>query len=254
MSWSNRQKSRSSSKLRNGEVIALENFEVPIKFRRNKRARRLTLRVSAANRSAILTVPQSCSDTETLSFLEGHRSWLHQQFEKIPEAVPFAQGTHIPLRGTPHELIYAGKSRGKGVVWTTDEGATPQLHITGTPEFAPRRLKNWLIKQARQDLHDRTNWHAKNLGLGYKKIMIKDTRSRWGSCSSNGVLSYSWRLIMAPSFVLDYVAAHEVCHLEEMNHGPNFWKLVEKTLPSFEPAKNWLREQGTNLHRYGAEE
>lgn len=252
MRWGQRLKSDKSNKLQHGEVIALENFEVPIEFRRHPKARRLTLRVSPTNRAVIITAPTYCSDHDTISFLERHRSWLHQQLEKLPEPAPFQNGSILPLRGVEHEIVFAGKCRGKGVVWTDEEDSTPKIHVAGNEEFAPRRLHNWLKKEARADLVEKSCWHAENLGLSFRKIMIKDQRSRWGSCSSRLVLSYSWRLIMAPPNVLEYVAAHEVAHLQEMNHGPNFWKLVAKTMPDYEEAKNWLRAEGMNLHRYGA--
>ncbi|GJM03859.1 MAG: metal-dependent hydrolase [Rhodomicrobium sp.] len=251
MRWAPRLKSGTLKKLQHGEVIALENFEVPIEFRRHPKARRLTLRVSATNRSVIITAPPFCSDHETISFLERHRSWLHQQIEKLPEPAPYKNGSSLPLRGVDHQIIFAGKTRGKGVVWTCNEDK-PTLYVAGNEEFAPRRLQNWLRKEARSDLVKHSCWHAENLGVTFRKIMIKDQRSRWGSCSSRLVLSYSWRLILAPPNVLEYVAAHEVAHLLEMNHGPNFWKLVAKTMPEYEDAKNWLRAEGMNLHRYGA--
>ena len=267
MRWAARLNISKKSMLQHGEEIALENCDIPITFRRHPKARRLTLRVSSTDRSAIVTVPPYCTDKETISFLENNRNWLFEQFEKLPEAAPFKQGSIIPLRGEPHKLIFAGQSRGKGVVWIeqnqTELNFTektsfnelpnlPEIHINGTEQFAPRRLTRWLIDQARKDLLERSKWHADNLGLSYKKIMIKDQRSRWGSCSSRGILSYSWRLILAPADVLDYVAAHEVAHLAEMNHGPNFWDLVEKTLPTYRDAKDWLRDHGSDLHRYGA--
>ena len=95
--------------------------------------------------------------------------------------------------------------------------------------------------------------HARNLGVRARRITLRDQKSRWGSCSSAGQLSFSWRLVLAPPFVLDYVAAHEVAHLAEMNHGPRFWRLVAKTLPAFEEAKVWLRIHGMDLYRYGME-
>lgn len=254
MRWAARLNISRKSMLQHGEEIALENCDIPIKFRRHPKARRMTLRVSTTNRSAIVTVPQSCSDHETIAFLENHKNWLFQQFEKIPQAVPFKSGALIPLRGIQHKLVFAGQTRGKGVVWIEDETDTPEIHINGTEQFAPRRLTSWLIDQARKDLYERSTWHSENLGLSFKKIMIKDQRSRWGSCSSKGVLSYSWRLILSPSEVLDYVAAHEVAHLKEMNHGPDFWSLVEKTLPTYNSAKDWLRENGSELHCYGAKD
>jgi len=272
MRWAARLNISKKSMLQHGEEIALENCDIPIKFRRHPKARRLTLRVSSTDRSAIVTVPPYCSDKETISFLENHRNWLFEQFEKLPEAAPFKHESIIPLRGADHKLIFAGQSRGKGVIWienqetntetefetletqenTIPEIHMPEIHINGTEHFAPRRLTRWLIDQARKDLQERSKWHSDNLGLSYNKIMIKDQRSRWGSCSSRGILSYSWRLILAPSDVLDYVAAHEVAHLAEMNHGPDFWALVEQTLPTYKTAKAWLSENGSELHRYGA--
>ena len=83
-----------------------------------------------------------------------------------------------------------------------------------------------------------------------KHISLRDQTTRWGSCSASGVLSFSWRLILAPRFVLDYVAAHEVAHLREMNHGPRFWQLVAARVPRLEEAKDWLGNEGSDLHRY----
>lgn len=254
MRWLKQLNPVSKDKLQHGEEIALENFDIRIKFQRHPRARRLTLRISATDRSAIITAPPSCSDSETLKFLEKNKNWLRKQFEKIPAAIPFTKGSKIPLRGIPHTISYAGQVRGKGVVWTheNEEASETIIEVSGNAQFASRRLKNWLISEARKDLYERTQWHSKNLGLKFKKVTIKDQRSRWGSCSSAGVLSYSWRLILCPPDVLEYVAAHEVAHLEEMNHGPNFWALVKETMPSYEAPKDWLREHGSTLHRYGA--
>jgi len=271
MRWLKRLNSHSSTTLQHGEEIDLENFDIPVKFRRHPKARRLTLRVSTTNRSAIITAPPFCSDHETLKFLEINKSWLHKQFEKIPHAIPFASNFIVPLRGVHHKVNIAGSVRGKGVVWieeglrdttpeentecsTQSEDNCPLIHVSGTPQFAPRRLRSWLINQARQDLYKQSLWHANNLGVKFKKIMIRDQQSRWGSCSAKGILSYSWRLILSPPEVLDYVAAHEVAHLIEMNHGPNFWGLVHQTMPTYETPKKWLRDHGTDLHRYGAQD
>lgn len=286
MRWRKRLKEISTNGLQHGEEIALENCEIPVSFRRHPKARRLTLRVNAVNRKAIVTVPPCCSDQETLNFLEQNINWLYKQFEKLPEPVPFQHGSTLPLRGITHLINFAGPVRGKGVVWlgegpgTNEENAArvprkesdageasetdqaseasgretlPLIHVSGNQQFAPRRLKSWLLKEARRDLYARSQWHAENLGLKFRKIMIKDQCTRWGSCSSAGVLSYSWRLILSPPEVLDYVAAHEVAHLGEMNHGPRFWALVKKTMPHYEAPKRWLRQHGTTLHRYDTE-
>ena len=128
----------------------------------------------------------------------------------------------------------------------------PRLHITGEEEHAPRRLLDWLRRQAHLDLKTRVELHARRLDFAPKRIYVRDQTTRWGSCSTSGALSFSWRLVLAPPFVLDYLAAHEVAHLGHMNHGPRFWALVERTMPRHEEARSWLRRHGASLHRYGA--
>jgi len=126
----------------------------------------------------------------------------------------------------------------------------PTLRVSGEPAHAPRRLADWLKAEARADLSERVAHHADVLGVAPKRISVRDQSTRWGSCSCTGSLSFSWRLIFAPGFVLDYVAAHEVAHLREMNHGPRFWRLVRDTMPEMNAARRWLREYGAELHRF----
>jgi hypothetical protein len=114
-------------------------------------------------------------------------------------------------------------------------------------------LLDWFKRQAHADLKLRVDIHAKRLGLSPKRISVRDQSTRWGSCSSTGALSFSWRLILAPPFVLDYLAAHEVAHLQEMNHGPNFWALVARTMPRQGEARDWLHAHGSHLHAFGAD-
>src|SRR5437870_2572055 len=106
-------------------------------------------------------------------------------------------------------------------------------------------------REAQRDLEAASRRYAAELGVAIKRICVRDQSSRWGSCSNTGVLSFSWRLILAPSFVLDYLAAHEVCHLVELNHSARFWRLVKRLYPDVERAKMWLDVHGTDLHRYG---
>ncbi|MGB6766784.1 MAG: SprT family zinc-dependent metalloprotease, partial [Methyloceanibacter sp.] len=114
-------------------------------------------------------------------------------------------------------------------------------------------MLDWLKRQAHQDLKARVGVHANRLDLMPSRIFVRDQTTRWGSCSTTGALSFSWRLVLAPPFVLDYLAAHEVAHLGHMNHGPRFWGLVERTMPRHEEARSWLRKHGASLHRYGSE-
>jgi predicted metal-dependent hydrolase len=227
---------------------------VPVELRRHAGARRLTLRVSKTRRAVVVTVPAECRMDEAGRFLRSHIDWVRERLGRVPEPVPFVDGAKVPVRGRQHRIRFAGPARGTAVVRAEElAGGMPHLTISGRIEHAARRLKDWLAEEARDDLDARVTWHAKRLGVRVRRIGLRDQTTRWGSCSASGLLSFSWRLILAPPFVLDYVAAHEVAHLVEMNHGPRFWKLVAKAVPRLDEAKDWLRTEGTHLHRYGVE-
>lgn len=212
----------------------------------------MTLRVSRTRRMVIVTLPVQCDIDEAGSFITRNIEWVRARLDSLPAVVPFRDGVFIPLRGEAHRVVFAGQ-RGRGTVERRTSGAFPELRVAGHAEHGPRRLKDWLAKEAYRDLDQRVAFHAKRLRVSPKRIAVRDQTSRWGSCSTTGVLSFSWRLIMAPPAILDYVAAHEVAHLREMNHGPGFWALVAKTMPDLEEAKRWLQIYGMDLHRYGAE-
>lgn len=233
----------------------LDDIGAPVEVRRHPGARRLTLRVSRTRRTVIVTLPSSCDLVEAGSFLHRNIDWVRERLGNLPQPVRCADGILMPLRGEPHRVRYAGPpQRGQpalGPVHTTTAAdGLAELCIAGRAEHAPRRLKDWLFAEARRDLEVRVAWHAGNLKLAPKRITIRDQSSRWGSCSTTGALAFSWRLILAPPLILDYVAAHEVAHLAEMNHGPRFWKLVETTMPRMDEARRWLRAVGMDLHRY----
>jgi hypothetical protein len=245
-----------SSRKKKARTAALEvqGIGVPVEVRRHPGARRLTLRVSKTRRAVVVTVPTQCRMDEAGRFLNSHIDWVRERLGRVPEPIPFVDGAKIPLRGRLHRLCFTGPGRGTSVVSLEEPaGAMPRLNISGRVEHAPRRLKDWLAEQARTDLDERVSWHAKNFGARARRIGLRDQTTRWGSCSASGLLSFSWRLILAPPHVLDYVAAHEVAHLIEMNHGTRFWKLVAKSVPALDAAKDWLRNEGAALHRYGAE-
>lgn len=231
----------------------LDDLGAPVEVRRHPGARRLTLRVSRTRRAVIVTLPVQCDLDEAGTFLHRNIGWVRERLDSLPISVPFRDGVMIPLRGEAHHVAFLGKSRGARPVERKagEGGAFPALLVSGAPEHAPRRLKDWLFAEAASDLDGRVTWHARNLGLNAKRIAVRDQSSRWGSCSTTGVLSFSWRLILAPPGILDYVAAHEVAHLAEMNHGARFWALVKRTMPDMDAAKRWLQVYGMDLHRYG---
>lgn len=231
-------------------AIAIEGLGAPVEVRRHASARRLTLRVSQVRRAVIVTMPLRCRIDEADSFLHRNLAWVQERLGSMPPPVPFADGASVPLRGVRHAVTYAPAERGAGVVTIDVAGGAPRLIVRGRPEHCPRRLRDWMLSEARVDIAARVAVHATTLNLRPSKIVLRDQASRWGSCTSAGVLSFSWRLIMAPPHVLDYVAAHEVAHLAEMNHGPRFWSLVRQAFPDMDGAKRWLRQHGTELHRY----
>jgi hypothetical protein len=245
---------QSDSKKRARTVaLQVQGIGVPVEVRQHAGARRLTLRVSKTRRAVVVTVPSGCRIEEAGRFLKTHVDWVRERLGRVPEPVPLTDGATIPLRGSLHRIRFLGPAQGACVVGIDDAArGMPRLNVTGRPEHAARRLKDWLVAEAHKDLDARVAWHAGKLDVRARHITLRDQTTRWGSCSASGLLSFSWRLILAPAYVLDYVAAHEVAHLREMNHGPRFWKLVAGAVPRLEEAKQWLRNEGTDLHRYAA--
>ncbi len=232
-------------------ALQVEGIGVPVEVRRHHAARRFTLRVSKTRRAVVVTMPTRARVDEAGTFLNKHIDWVRERLGNVPDGVPFAPGALIPVRGKPHRITPVPVVRGAPVVVQDGSGAMPRLLVAGRVEHVPRRLRDWLLEEAKRDLDERVTFHAKVLGVRARRICLRDQQTRWGSCSATGVLSFSWRLILAPSFVLDYVAAHEVAHILEMNHGPRFWRLVAKSVPRLDDAKAWLRNEGSDLHRYG---
>ena len=232
----------------------LPDIGAPIEVRRHPGARRMTLRVSRTRRAVIVTLPVSCALDEANTFVNRNIEWVRERLGSVPTYEPFRDGGMLPLRGRMRRIAFCGTetpARGRAVVSESLAGAEPVLAVAGRHEHAARRLADWLSAEARRDLDAAVTIHAGRLGVAAKRIVVRDQSSRWGSCSTTGVLSFSWRLVMAPSHVLDYVAAHEAAHLCEMNHGPRFWALVRQTMPGMDDAKSWLRTWGSELHRYG---
>ena len=165
--------------------------------------------------------------------------------------VAFAAAAVTPLRGVDHTIVHRPGER--GVVWTETGPAGPIICVAGEKPFIARRVVDFLKREARKDLEAAVARHSKRLGVAPRRIALRDTASRWGSCSSTGGLNFSWRLILAPPEILDYLAAHEVAHIVHMNHSPMFWKVTRRLFPDTERAEAWLRVNGADLHRFGAE-
>ncbi len=235
---------------------AIENLGAPVEVRRHPAARRLTLRVSRTRRAVIVTLPVQCDIDEAGTFINRNIAWVRERLESLPSAVDMRDGVFIPLRGAAHRIVFYRQDLGPQLGPGPGNGEK-ERRLSGDPCRRPRRARappshGMASRRTLRDLEERVTVHAKRLKCQPKRIAVRDQSSRWGSCSTTGVLSFSWRLILAPPDVLDYVAAHEVAHLIEMNHGPRFWALVRKTAPNMDEQKAWLQIYGMDLHRYAS--
>lgn len=215
---------------------------VEISLRRSGRARRYSLRVSALDGRVTLTLPRRGSLGEALAFAREREGWIRQALTDRPAPESVGHGSLVPVEG---RLLIVTPARIRA---PRAEGTA--LLVPGDGAAAGRRVAAYIRLLARDRLVAASEVHAARLGRPFGRITLRDTRSRWGSCSPAGDLMYSWRLAMAPPEVLDYVAAHEVAHLAEMNHSPAFWAVVARLCPDHARHRAWLRREGGALHRF----
>ncbi|MGQ7791038.1 M48 family metallopeptidase [Faunimonas sp. B44] len=228
--------------------IEIDGRLLEIGVRRSDRARRLILRIDPAAGAPVLTLPRRVPLKEGERFLARHAGWVAARLGRMPAAIPFAPEGQFPLRGEPCRIVHRP---GRGLVRHAAGAEGPLLEVPGEVEHVPRRVRDWLRREARRDLERAVAGHAAAVGRLPAALRIGDARSRWGSCTAQGVLTFSWRLILAPPPILDYLAAHEVAHLREMNHGAGFWRLVGALDPDFDAARQWLKRHGPALHAVG---
>lgn len=232
----------------NTTAIELDGVMVTVAVKTSKRARSFRLSLPASG--PLLTLPEKARWADAEAFLFRHRHWLAARLPRTTHAMRLTVGTDLPLRGVPHRIVASGMLRGRVEVIEDEDG--PALSVPGSAEHQPRRLYDWLKAQALADLNQRSAFHAARLGVTVRQVRLRSQSSRWGSCSSTGNINYNWRLILAPPFVLDYVAAHEVAHLVEMNHSDAFWATVKRTLPDMERGRAWLKAHGRELMAWQA--
>ena len=218
----------------------------PLAIRVNPRARRMLLRVDAARRAVELVLPRGVAPGLGIDFLAAKRSWIAARLDSLPRRVPFAEGAVVPLLGVPHRIRREGDPQAPPVAVASGE-----IRVRGDPAHAARRVRDHLLAIAQRELAARARRLARQIGKPVRRVGVRDTRSRWGSCSASGNLSFSWRLVFAPEAVIDYVVAHEVAHLVEMNHGPRFWRLVATLVPDSSGPRAWLKRHRSRLFSYG---
>lgn len=224
-----------------GRQIVVGNPPIEVTVRRSARARRLSLRISRLDGRVTLTMPNGVHEAEGKSFVASREDWLRGHLEGLGDIVSAQLGGSVPYQGEQLEIRSGPVRR---VV--EREGA---LILPNEPDRVGTRVQAFLKHKARDRLAEASDRFAADLGVSYRRLSLRDTRSRWGSCTTAGDLMYSWRLIMAPREVLDYVAAHEVAHLIEMNHSQAFWDVVESIYPSHRFCRKWLKQHGESLHR-----
>ena len=248
MRWLGQPRKKAKRQLAGRELLRIANDFVPVTLRLNPRARSLIVKVHPSTGEVTVVAPSRRALEGALAFARSEADWIRRRRARVPKPVLLGVGEHIPFRGEIHHIVEGEK--GRAPVWADEEDGEPVILVSGKPEHAPRRIVDFLKREARKTLDARTTFYAEKLGIKPRRITVRDTASRWGSCSAQRSLSFSWRLILAPDFVLDYVVAHEVAHMKEMNHSPRFWQLVSLLGADVKRAQRWLADHGTMLHRY----
>ena len=226
-------------------VIKREGRNIPVRIRKNTRARKMILRIDNNINGAVVTLPSWTSEREALLMVQEKSDWVLTKLDNMPTKISFESGVQIPFLGEYH-IVYHDPNQ-KEVVKKGEN----EIRLGGREEHLSRRLGDWLRKEAKIIIQPKAIEMAKKLNGKIGRISIRDTKSRWGSCAASGNLSFCWRLILTPEWVLNYVIAHEVSHLRHMNHGSEFWQTVADFNVRVDAARVWLSKNAEQLHRYG---
>ena len=227
--------------------IVVDGKIVDLNVHRSERARQILLKIDP-RRGAQLIIPHGVTREEALIFAKEKGEWLLNHLANISTPIPFCDGAVVPILGRPHIIRHSTSTYPYHATVRYQSG---ELLTDCRQNNSSDRIKKWFRESAREALSIKTQSSARRIGAQVTRISIRDPRTRWGSCSDAGTLSFSWRLFMAPEWVLNYVVAHEVAHLIEMNHSRSFWRLVNDLVGRIDEAKSWLRHSGPQLHRYG---
>ncbi|QDH15393.1 M48 family peptidase [Oecophyllibacter saccharovorans] len=216
---------------------------LPVFWNHSRRARRLSLRVDPTRRGVVITLPQGATRQQGLTFLQTQTEWVLTALAGLPP--PAGEGKRLPVDGKDRLVVSCPQAR-RGV-WLEED----RVCVSGAPEHLERRLRDWLKERAARTLPARVRHHAGRHGFTPSTIVLRDVRSRWGSCTRQGRIMLSWRLVFAPPAIQDYVILHELAHLHHFNHGKAFWDLVDQLLPggpeARKQAEKWLKTHGAAL-------
>ena len=225
-------------------ILFSEKPQIKVAVRKVRNSTRLSLRVSSISENVTLTAPVNTKQDVLLRFLESKENWLKENLLKISDKkVHVDIGRLIPIFGTKKHIKICSESLNVRVIGDS-------IRIPTTVSKPGLAVENYFKKLAKEEITSVANYYCGKLGVSYASIKLRDTRSRWGSCSSNSNLMFSWRLIMAPKNIIRYLVAHEVTHLKHFNHSREFWFEVRSIFGSYENERKWLRTEGANLHFY----
>lgn len=240
---------RVSVPYRNGQRLPLDGL--PVRLSVNTRARRISIRIDGRAGEAVLVAPSERRLDQAVAFARSRSEWIAERLSARSAGLALAPGAEVPVLGRPHRLISVG---GAGAARFGEADGLPVILSGGEGEAFGRRVINLLKREARIRLTARTEHHLRALGQRPVTVSIADPKSRWGSCSPhNRTIRYSWRVVMAPEAVLDYLAAHEVAHLIRPDHSPAFWAVVKGLVGDPTPYRKWLKAHAAGLHGVGGE-
>jgi len=225
------------------DTLYLGGTPTPVIWRRHARARRITLRIDPGQGCVVVTLPPGAARSAGRALLAKNAGWLASRIAALPDIPPLANGASVAIDGIERLIQHAPQLHGAARLEKNI------IQVPGEPDRLPRLVREFLRAEARRRLAAQAVAKAACAGLALQRISVRDTRSRWGSCSPRGALMFCWRLVMAPPFVQDYVVAHEVAHLRHLDHGPDFWALADSLSPHRQPAVTWLQAEGPRLLR-----
>ncbi|MBL0941331.1 MAG: M48 family metallopeptidase [Alphaproteobacteria bacterium] len=225
--------------------LQINGAAIEVELCYNPRSKSMRLRLDRLQKRPIVTLPPQTPEFEVMAFLERSKNWLLKRLNQHPCPIPFINGNSIPIFGQDHIIHYSPAPKSK------IELQGSRLVMQGPTDNLSQALKIWLKHHAHAYLSQRCQEYAKIVGKKINYVRVREVKSRWGSCSQAANLSFSWRLVFAPLPVVDYVCAHEVAHLVEMNHSRQFWAVVELMCPHPKVHIHWLKQNAPRLFSYG---
>jgi predicted metal-dependent hydrolase len=243
--------SNSPSDAKGGDpLVDIEGEAVPVRIRRNAQARRISMRADVVKREIRITMPPYAPTKAAMEFVAQKRQWIAARLHSAPAIAALHAGETVAVEGEPHRIVWSPEATRTVRLVEGAEGR--ELHLGGPEEMVEARILRWLKAEARRIYETEIAHYCALAGEPQPRLSLGDPRSRWGSCSSRGTISLSWRLVMAPAHVRRSVIAHEVAHMRHMDHSAAFYRWLDALYEGDrKSADRWLKMHGTALQRVG---